>query len=233
MTDAKPILFSTAMVQALLAGRKLQTRRVVKPQPAALWGGTNLHSHVFNGLKLVGDRPSDHYWLCPHGRPGDLLWVKESWAYRLDCDHLNGTQLYERGVREAWYWADGPEKCCRTGCAGAAGRVRTGRFMPRWASRITLRIADVRVERLQEISEADAIAEGVERVAHPAGLDEPAWKSYEIIHEGRHKGKPNPHSVVPNRSAITSYRELWENLNGPKSWDANPWIWRICFERIQ
>jgi hypothetical protein len=142
---ARPILMSAPMIRALIAGTKTQTRRTAKPQPECAF------------IVAAPGSPA-----CPYGQPGDLLYVKENWAYRLDHDEYSRSQLYEMGVRQAWYWADGPGRCCNTGCDGAAGRVRTARFMPRWASRLTLRITDVRVQRLQEISEADAIAEGVE-----------------------------------------------------------------------
>jgi len=185
---ARPILFSAPMVRALLEGRKTQTRRVVKPQPPE---GTDAlrdipgenrwwaayATHDANGVTyrpLGSDQ--QHSWRCPYGQPGNLLYVKEAWAQRLDRDHLNGTELYESGVREAWYWADGPGKCCRTGCAGAAGRYRHARFMPRWASRLTLRITDVRVEQLQDISDEDAIAEGL-MTPSPVVAYRDLWKS--------------------------------------------------------
>ena len=125
---SKGILMSAPSVLALNDGRKTQTRRLAKESE----------------LNAI-----DHWrW----GIPGDLLYVKEAWAQRLDMDHLNGTQLYDSGVRKAWYWADGPGRCFNTGCAGAAGRYRHARFMPRWASRTTLELTDVRVQRVQEIS---------------------------------------------------------------------------------
>ena len=97
--------------------------------------------------------------------------------------------------------------------------------MPREAARIFLRVTEIRVERLQDISEEDAIAEGIK-------AEKGGFKSYEIIHSGPHKGKPNPHSYVPNREAVYSYEELWESINGEGSWDANPWVWVVKFERI-
>lgn len=196
----KPILFSAPMIRALLDGCKRMTRRVVKcegePFPSA------------SGAVLdVGPGQSIRELVCPYGQTGDLLWVKENWAQRLDRDHLNGTQLYAAGVREAWYWADGPSKCCNTGCAGAAGRVRTARFMPRWASRITLRVTDVRVQRLQEITEAEALAEGAAPMLVPPD------------------GGSCPH--------VEGFRVLWDSIHGPESWGRNPWVWVICFETIK
>lgn len=169
----RPILFSGPMVRAILEGRKSQTRRIAK-----LTASGNVKEPRGHRRWHPGD--PEVVAACPYGRAGDRLWVREAWAQRLDRDHLNGTQLYAAGVREAWYWADGPGRCCRTGCAGAAGRVRTARFMPRWASRITLEVTGVRVERLQDISEADALAEGVEITVRENGALEPfrsLWKS--------------------------------------------------------
>jgi hypothetical protein len=218
--NARPILFSGEMVRALLDGRKTQDRRIVRPQPPE---GTDAlrdipgenhwwaayATHDANGVTyrpLGSDQ--QHSWRCPYGGRGNLLYVKEAWAQRFGRDHLNGTELYESGVREAWYWADGPGKCCRTGCAGAAGRYRHARFMPRWASRITLRLTDVRVERLQDIRGMDALREGVSIPAHI------------------------PHDGADLDYACREYRHLWESINGPGSWDANPWVWALTFDVI-
>ncbi len=167
----RPILMHARSIAAILAGRKTQTRGIVKPQPEEVGFGRNckvapyctgtewpLAYYEMRGACWNSSQPL----ICPYGRPGDQLWIKEAWAYRLDMDHLKGTQLYEAGIRDAWYWADGIGKCCNTGCAGAAGRVRSARFMPRWASRLTLEITNIRVERVQNISEDDAKAEGVD-----------------------------------------------------------------------
>lgn len=219
---ARPILFSSSMVRALIAGTKTQTRRLVKPQPdVSHWQGIQSMFGYAGGdrtkpfgdwhqWRVVGpdypDGDDDDVW-CPWAA-GELLWCKESWAYRRDHDQLNGTQLYEAGVRQAWYWADGPGKCCNTGCDGAAGRVRAARFMPRWASRITLRITEVRVQRLQEISQADAIAEGCRAVS---------------LHDLDCASTPPSHE----------YRRIWESINGADSWAANPFVWCLTFEVLQ
>lgn len=192
----RPLLFSAPMVRAFLAGRKSQTRRVIKPQPAGDWA--------------VPGRS-----MCPHGIPGDRIWVRETWA---NIALAGYTPVY-------FYRADGEGLPPRDDRA-THSTWRPSIFMPREASRITLEISQIRVERLNDISEADAAAEGIEPIGE-------AWRSYEIIHIGPHKGKPNPHSRVPNRSPVTSYRELWESLNGPESWTANPWVWVIQFARIE
>lgn len=206
---ARPILMSAPMIKALLAGTKTQTRRAIKPQPECGF--------------VVGGPGSP---ACPYGAQGDLLWVRESWAYRLDQDHLNGTQLYEAGVRQAWYWADGPGKTCKTGCDGAAGRVRAARFMPRWASRITLRITDVRVQRLAEISEQDALAEGIEwESADPPFCYVPGIWPHSITAVGVEQMAFN-HEVA-------CYSRLWEHINGKGSWRDETWVWALSFEVLQ
>lgn len=106
--------------------------------------------------------------------------------------------------------------------------------MPRWASRLTLIVEAVRVEPLQMISEADAIAEGVERGEHPITGDVDGWHDYSIIHAGPHKGKKHPHAVAPWKSAALSYQSLWETLHGVESWASNPDVLVLTFrvERV-
>ena len=199
---SRPILFSAPMVRAILAGRKTQTRLVVKPQP--------LPNLPFVGMKgdearwavyLGGDVSVDSEVRCPYGGPGDELWVRETWRPG-------------RHSRHAFYRATDDD--------GAVAKVwRPSIHMPRWASRLTLRVTGVRVERLQAISEEDAVAEGVERV----------WRDVPPAMGG---------GVEPRRdyldeerwcaSASDSYRTLWESINGPGSWARNPWVWVVSFE---
>jgi hypothetical protein len=223
MTE-RPILFSGPMVRAILEGRKTQTRRAMRPQPtedfrvlAVEWYEPTVvdrHGEEQPGKEIFGVYGDEEGYKCPYGAPGDRLWVREAWAQRLDRDHLDGAGLYAAGVREAWYWADGPGRCCRTGCAGAAGRVRAARFMPRWASRIALDVTAIRVERLQAITLDDAKAEGVThyRCGHPDCIGP--------------KGEPGLHAGPRG-----AYMELWEDINGKGSWDTNPWVWVIEFKR--
>ena len=205
----RPILFSGPMVRALLDGSKTQTRRVVKPQPT--------HFNPVGVPRLAKPVGPNAVITCPYGQPGDRLWVRESWAPDPPCD---GTWGYTT-------WAG-----CREGqIAGVPDRFRHPRFcnyaanwlhgpirwtpsihMPRWASRITLEITGVRVERLQDISEADAKAEGIEKT--PSGF----WSLY---------GQADVDGTYSPRS---SYRALWESINGPGSWDANPWVWVVEFK---
>lgn len=167
----RPILFSAPMVRAMLAGTKTQTRRVAKPK---------------RSIEPMTDE-------CPYGQPGDLLWVRETWAW-YGC---------ERDPREVLYRAD------TSNLPESHGRWRPSIHMPRWASRITLRVTGVRVERLQDITEVDAIAEG----AQPFRL--PCHPQRETL---RH---------------VDGFALLWESINGAGSWDANPWVWVVEFERVQ
>jgi hypothetical protein len=207
----RPIPFSAPMVRAVLDGTKTQTRRIVRHQ----YGGAP---------RIVGDgvafldagRRTGPDQLCPYGVSGDRLWVREAWRASAQHNDLAPREI-PVGDGIEYHADDKPDYLL--------GRYRHARFMMRWMSRITLEITAVRVERLQDISEEGAIAEGVER----EGI---YFKSYEKILVGPHKGKPHPHSVAPNRSPLTSYRELWESINGAGAWAANPWVWVIEFRRI-
>lgn len=225
----RPILFSAPMVQAILEGRKTQTRRVVKPQP--LWVAEP--SVPFSTV----DADPKGIIACPYGRPGDHLWVKEAWQYadwtddgypwvRYAADrqkllHESIPQNWDERLNDTWEHLSRDENYGIDNCA-ADRRMRSSRFMPRWASRITLEITGVRVERLQDISEADAIVEGIERVGGAMSCS--PWKNYRI---GK-SGEMSMHCSAPTRSYMT----LWESINGPGSWDANPFVWVVEFKRV-
>lgn len=218
MSD-RPTLFSAPMVLALLAGRKTQTRRLL-PNPE------------YYGCP-TGDCPHDRQEQCDQAMAentagdlrfavGDRLWVKETWRTHKRWDGFKPSDIIP--ASRVWHEADGRDNCDQH------GKIRVSIFMPRWASRLTLMVTDVRVERLQDCSEADAIAEGIEPGHHPDTGKPCGWKSYEIIHSGRHKGQPNPHAIVPNKSPVTSYAELWDSINGEGAWEANPWVVAVSFE---
>jgi hypothetical protein len=204
----RPILFSAPMVRALLDGSKTQTRRVVKTQPdeyAVMLGDQCLLVHDsspgMHNSELIS---------CPYGQPGDRLWVRETFAMYPYAGN--------DGAAGEVYRANGnvTDEMLR-----ALGRKWTPSIhMPRWASRIDLEITGVRVERLQDCSEADAKAEGAEpydvaglTAAELALLDAPLMDP-----------------VTPYKNG---YALLWESLNGPGSWDANPWVWVIEFRRVK
>lgn len=209
-----PILFSTPMVQGILEGRKTQTRRIIKHQPTidpqtgdwlvkGLAGNEEVHP-IEDWVKL---QPKD----CPYGQPGDILWVRETWA---------PFTAVIRVPRDYHYKASKDANL-------NGGKWKPSIHMPKAAARIWLEVVSVKVERLTDITEEDAIAEGIE------GSAEEGYESYEIVHEGKHKGKPSPHSIFNNRLAKFSFTELWESINGVGSWQANPWVWVIEFKRVE
>jgi hypothetical protein len=203
----RPILFSGPMIRALLDGTKTQTRRVVKPQPDKdEWS----EPYWFvGGFRLRAGNPNPLN--CPYGVPGDRLWVRETWG---PC---------AGGV---CYRASEHITACPDG-----GRWRPSIFMPRWVSRITLTITDVRVERLQNISAEDAMAEGLVPwskdgkltkygVADPDGMPGSDYAGTWPWHEWR-------------ISPADAYQKLWDDINAARGfgWDANPWVWAISFTR--
>jgi len=189
----RPILFSSEMVRAILDGRKTQTRRIVKPQP------TEHHQFksVMYGHEKLGGKFSESVFPkcfvklveCPYGVPGDRLYVKEAWQTGEKLDDMNATEMesaaqeagYENGpYGPLWYPADGSYRQWGERDAidfGNPGRKRSSRFMPKWASRITLEITEVRVERLQEIGQGSACAEGCPTLNEPIEWFSVLWDS--------------------------------------------------------
>lgn len=219
-TKERPILFSAPMVRAILSGAKTQTRRVVK-FPAWMQDADGGQSpeipHQFDGYQDMIPVTAGHvesYCRCPYGKPGQRLWVRETWAPVSTFDPSPETGAFYR----ADYLDDphGPD-----GEKSPEGRYRTWKpsiYMPRWASRIDIEITGVRVERLQEISPEDAIAEGC-CPSQGSGFDDADTlrRAAEIV------GGPYPRGV---------FADLWQSINGPDSWAANPWVWVIEFRRI-
>jgi hypothetical protein len=194
MTD-RPIPFSAPMVRALLAGTKTQTRRIVKPSIKGCTVGSYSAGGVVEPVNVRDGEPWDQI-LCPYGQPGDRLWVRETTSESEPC-FLGG-----KAQPTVWYRAD----CNRP--TWAERKWTPSILSPRRLSRITLEITDVSVQRLQEISEEDATAEGTGAGDYwPGAGDRPA-------------------------TARAAYRDLWESINGPNSWDLNPWVWAITFKRI-
>ena len=176
------ILFSAPMVRAILAGTKTQTRR-------ALRDGTWLDPELgVIRMCSVGPGVTGYQEVaCPYGAPGDRLWVREAWRSTGDDGRCDDMPPRDMQAHQVWYEADG-----KAPADELVGKLRPGMFMPRWASRITLEVVSVRVELLQDISEADAIAEGYSLGAPPCIDDPLGW-----------------------------YRRLWESINGkwePETW---------------
>ncbi|EOC1069674.1 hypothetical protein AAAW28_002084 [Cronobacter malonaticus] len=193
------MIFNAEMVRAILDGRKTQTRRIMKPQPEACprgghWWPSNVFKtmlHVEEEMQngkggldgLVGDA-------CPFGAVGDRIWVRETWA-RYNIDQSSHDMAYRATTPEDW-----PEE----------GRWRPSIHMPRWASRITLEITGVRVERLASISSDDARDEGypAARAEDGGNIDPWLW-----------------------------FRDLWDGIYPEYSFKANPWVWVIEFKRVE
>ncbi len=237
LSRERPILFSAPMVRAILADQKTQTRRVVKPQPPEIlpayapkvyWPARDrhmTHGDPDGAAYLQFERPGDYDgahvmrggfgFRCRYGQPGDWLWVRETWM------DLAGTGVEHRSrdgkLQRYAYGADTKPGSYGDQCRKDYGlKWRPSIHMPRWASRITLEVTAIRVERLQDISEADAQAEGVT----------PKW---EPGCSGRLMEALGGFSFRP---AASAYAELWEQINGPGSWSANPWVWVIEFKRV-
>lgn len=196
-----PILFKPEMVRALLAGQKTQTRRVANPQPARTrWNPVGAAAWEDEHGRVLS---------CPYGQPGDRLWGRETCRAEELPSGLDGVR----------YLADNPFEPIENSPAaafkwmhlnayrGEAGAKVPSIHMPRWASRILLEVVSVRVERLQDISEADAEAEGIDFLRRVPAADE-------------------------TLTAKDLYECPWEYINGAGSWAANPWLWAVEFKVI-
>lgn len=219
----RPIIFSAPMVLALLDGRKTQTRRLIRCAE-----GTDFHRqtegrHYFGFNEPRDDGRCGVQLPCLPYAVGDRLYVRENW--RAGRGYDGGSIKNIPPFARIWFDADD----CNDNCDGIGRNLRPCIHMPRWASRLTLLVADVRVQRLQDISEEDAIAEGVERGVHPITGDEDGWKDYSIIHAGPHKGKRHPHAVAPWKSARLSFQSLWDTLHGVENWNENPFVVAVTF----
>lgn len=240
----RPILFSSPMVRAILDGSKTQTRRVVKlRQLSGSYYEGGAAGVDFDGFRIPregGPAPAkfsaeavgggaymNEEIYCPYGQPGDRLWVRETWMPKIshscgddvcDCETVyvnypaGGEGMYfHGGIPEEWVM---PEAAMR-------GKSVPSIHMPRWASRILLEIVSVRVERLHDLSEGDAVAEGIERM--PCAVpDTKLWKNY------------NPgNGCTPSMSIPqNSFRSLWESINGEENWLSNPFVWVVEFKRV-
>lgn len=211
MTE-RPILMSAPMVRAILDGRKSQTRRVVKYAAPDLVDadGWPLSDRSREG---IGDVRAS----CPYGVPGDRLWVREAfWHQPAEFEPL-ASMTVPLVPAEMIYRADvAADVLAEEKRRGVPGHLRwkPGIFMPRGLSRLTLELTSVRVERLQELGRADAIAEGI--------FFDGRWDGWVSDSEGRHYHATDP---------VESYAGLWEAINGDGSWDAIPWVWVVEFRR--
>lgn len=204
----RPILFSTPMVQAILEGRKTQTRRIIKFCKKV--DADFLNEIIFRNFQFYRDQSyraifdTDEHPFSekfPYGKKGDILWVRETWCPGL-C--IKDPYAYKATFKKSDLEEGFNEKI----------KWKPSIFMPREACRIRLEITNIRVERLKDISDQDAIDEGIE-----FRKDIEMWRSYYL--NDTWYGNP-----------IWSYRSLWEKINGKDSWNSNPWVFVIEFKRI-
>lgn len=208
-----PMLFSGPMIRALVEGRKTQTRRV--------WKGPVYHKPEPHSITPCGD-----VFICRwqsgirHDVPmkikmGDRIWIKEAWRSGVRYDNLPPRNLihHEAPIR---YAADEPLSAPEM----VAGKTRASIHMPRWASRITLLVTDVRVERVQDISKEDCIAEGLDRTFGSIQT----YCDYEYAPDDFYEWFSSPHA---------SFASLWRVINGPDSWHENPWVVAYTFDVVK
>lgn len=194
------MIFNAEMVRAILEGRKTQTRRPVKFPLIDKNMGCELA-----GNELAGELAAHNYWNSPYGKPGDRIWVRETFRVHSRATDV-ATLVYRASVRNSW-----TEQTHRVPVAVCNKQVTPDKWtpsihMPRWASRITLEITDVRVERLRDLSEEDAKSEGI---------------------------IPSAGGVLPGWEYRINFRDLWMDIYGTDNWEANPWVWVIEFKRVE
>lgn len=225
----RPILFSGPMVRAILAGEKTMTRRIMTPQPERNdrggWSWGRGHHHV----GLTGSERPHPEWLAgsPYGEPGDLLWVRESWHGPASFDDKSPAAIadacvdagYSTPWAPIWFAADGAFNRS-VNYAGpdsewkGKGRRRPSIHMPRWASRITLRVTSVAVQRLQDITPADVLAEGI---------------GHDVVLRMAKYGEP---VGVIKGALLDAWETGWDGINGHRAaWASNPWVWVVGFKR--
>ena len=223
---ARPILFTGAMVRAILDGSKTQTRRAVElphANPLGQWeamqwggptGGRTAKGETVPAQMAIGHSRTGQILVSPYGQPGDRLWVRESFM-PAPLEAAPGPSQTPWSIA---YAAGGQAELLAPSQYNPMlytyERWTPSIHMPRWASRITLEITSVRVERLQDVSEADAQAEGIAYSER--------FRGYCIgMAEHFHSGDPRE-----------SFRGLWQSINGPDSWAANPLVWVLSFKKV-
>jgi hypothetical protein len=198
MRKERPMLFSTEMVKAILDDRKTQTRRICKRQPTPHTAYNSYKDGTFN---ICGADYDSNDIKCPYGSVGDVLWVRETWLNVNAIDEEPGYVF--KADNPNWMMASGEH-------------WKPSIHMPKKAARIWLEITNIRVERLHEITELDAMKEGILR--DPLSVT----KYHNYLDES-----------FPTYSAKHSFKSLWVSINGDESWLDNPWVWVVEFKRIE
>jgi hypothetical protein len=203
MTE-RPIIFNSEMVKAILEGRKTQTRRPIRPQPPHWrWDHNEFDERCIN---IASDDDKDGYYvICPFGKVGDRLWVRETWKKLPD-----GRIGYKAS----------PDETCQYGNFILISNWKPSIHMPRWASRITLKITSVKVQRVQEITAEDCEFEGISGTTKSSPVNRLPYEEYNCGN-GLVYGDP-----------ITAYLNLWNSIyDKTYPWESNPWVWAITLER--
>ncbi|HGD7226620.1 TPA: hypothetical protein ACI6K0_003440 [Klebsiella pneumoniae] len=240
------MIFNSEMVRAILDGRKTQTRRIMKVQPESNQLGlllitdstkrSDIGKYHWAESNATGNHVRSKLFSCPFGAVGDRIWVRETWAILgnedgccidweeklCKADERSAARIYRASCEQRpgnyglWSIPDDADWKPHTKDYQYEGAWRPSIHMPRWASRILLEITDVRVERLNAISEEDARAEG-------------------IIDGGcLNCGEPEPCGCAnPEPDATDAFAYLWQSIYGQDNWNANPWVWVIEFKRVE
>lgn len=205
------MIFNGEMVRAILEGRKTQTRRVLATYQDAVkfcpeWDVNGKQIFIVLGEKdHTGMNPVITAIPCPFGQPGDRVWVRETFRVHSRATDV-ATLVYRASVRNSWTEQTHRVPVAVCNKPATPEKWTPSIHMPRWASRITLEITDVRVERLRDLSEEDAKSEGI---------------------------IPSAGGVLPGWEYRINFRDLWMDIYGTDNWEANPWVWVIEFKRVE
>ena len=210
-----PIIFNSEMIKAVLDGRKTQTRRIVK---WPLKGGSpnpilRITEGISRGTYIAHDGNGNNTIFCPYGKVGDKLWVREAFCCGVEWDYEKPSELDPLcGANDIWFPSgqnevENPDKAEKP---EGYGKTRPSIFMPRWASRITLEITAIRVERVKDMTEGDAIAEGIDAP--------PMIRTREQVEK-----------------LWLDFKTLWDSINKKRGygWESNPWVWVVEFKVIK
>lgn len=199
------MIFNAEMVRAILDGRKTQTRRPIKWKQTRFTEIAERDDGSLWPWAEDCERGGDIWFACPYGEIGDRIWVRETFRVHSRATDV-ATLVYRASVRNSWTEQTHRVPVAVCNKPATPEKWTPSIHMPRWASRILLEITDVRVERLRDLSEEDAKSEGI---TPPAGGVLPGWE-YRI-----------------------NFRDLWMDIYGTDSWEANPWVWVIEFKRVE
>lgn len=224
----RPILFSTEMVQAIMDGRKTMTRRekglsLINMTPSHYrYDGLDERDQTKHWFEVINadGTPTEEYRSakCRYSQPGDILWVREKFRPLHNCETGEFVRMD--------FYADMPEKFHQQ----YPHTYKPSIHMPKAAARIYLQVEAVRVERLQDITKQDAIAEGIKPYETPDGM---FWNCYLCDSKHGHIGGENLCGDYGEcDSPIHSFQTLWKSIHGPESWEQNPWVWVITFKTL-